>query len=148
MVGEGPQEALARAISSSRGLEVTFRQSVPGEELSALIRGAQALVFPSTWREAAPAVYAEALSAGTPLIAVPGNAVADLIEHDATGLVIPTLTSEALTSGLSAITTQGDSLRAHCYRIYQRDYTFESWQEKLRIAYAAAATHREQSISS
>lgn len=141
VVGEGPLEEPARRLSASRGLRVTFAGRVPDEELEARLRQAEALVFPSRWREGAPAVYAEALSAGVPVIAIKGNAVADFVLDDGTGEVVGDLNPDSLLEALRSVRDGGSGLRHHCYATYERHYAYRSWELNLRVAYADAAAH-------
>lgn len=138
VIGEGPLEDTARRLSDNRGLQVTFVGKVSDDDLSDRLRQAEALIFPSRWREGAPAVYAEALSAGLPVIAVTGNAVADFVQIDQTGVVLDRMTSASILVALQRIGEGSDELRVHCYDVYQQLYAVKVWEKNLRDAYVEA----------
>jgi glycosyltransferase involved in cell wall biosynthesis len=123
-------------------LHVEFRGRVTDEALADELRAAVALIFPSTWREGAPAVYAEALSAGLPVIAVRGNAVAEFVDQDRTGVVVEELTELTIDSAVAEITLRAESLFTTCRNIYLRDYTRESWMSRLNQIYIDAVAKR------
>lgn len=85
IVGDGPlAEVVARAAAANPRVE-WIGQKTPSE-VSGLMRGALALVFPSEWYETFGRVAAESFAAGTPVIAADHGAVAELVDHGRTGL--------------------------------------------------------------
>lgn len=147
VIGKGPLERDAVELAAVRGLDVDFRGFVSDEELTELLGSARVLVFPSTWREGAPAVYAEALSVGVPVLAVAGNAVADAVAADATGVVIPNLGVTELTAGLREIDEHWDALSTRARHVYGNNYTIDHWLEGVNAAYRDAIALRRSRIS-
>src|SRR5690606_6393243 len=52
-----------------------------------LLRGARCLLFPIGWEEPFGMVMIEAMACGTPVVALRGGAVAEVVEHGVTGIV-------------------------------------------------------------
>jgi len=142
VIGQGPLESTARELARNRDLDVDFLGRISAERLTTELQTASALIFPSTWREGGPAVYAEALSAGLPLISVDGNAVADFINRDKTGVVIAELVEDGLLRAMRCIANAGADLNSRCREIYARDYTKQVWLANLRGIYLQAIARR------
>jgi glycosyltransferase involved in cell wall biosynthesis len=88
------------------------------------------LVFPSGCREGFPLVYAEALSAGLPVLAFEGSAVTDLVVQDGTGAVAtwdkPIRDQLSLTAGIS---------RLHCRAVFDEKYSESAFVERATATY-------------
>jgi len=66
---------------------VEFVGEVDGKTKSDLLRGALALLFPIRWPEPFGLVMVEALACGTPVLALRGGSVDEIIDHGVTGYV-------------------------------------------------------------
>jgi glycosyltransferase involved in cell wall biosynthesis len=85
IVGDGPlKDRVVEAAARQSNVEWLGHR--PVEDVHALMRKADMLVFPSEWYETFGRVAAEAFAAGTPVIAANIGAVAELVEHGRTGL--------------------------------------------------------------
>jgi len=69
LAGSGPETAHLMSLAQDLGLQqrVTFLGSIPGPEVRALMRGADAVLLPSRW-EAMPMVLLEGVAEGAKLI--------------------------------------------------------------------------------
>jgi glycosyltransferase involved in cell wall biosynthesis len=67
---------------------VEFRGAVSASEASTLLRGARALLFPSTCYEGSPRVIAEAYAAGVPVIGTAIGGIPEVIEPHVTGVLV------------------------------------------------------------
>jgi glycosyltransferase involved in cell wall biosynthesis len=67
------------------GSTVEWRENVSGEEKAELLAGARAMVFPLQWEEPFGLAMVEAMVSGTPVIAMPRGAAAELVEPGITG---------------------------------------------------------------
>jgi glycosyltransferase involved in cell wall biosynthesis len=87
IAGDGP---LARSFTERYGSTsgVEFRLRVPAAEMPALYRHAWAMVHPSEY-ETFGLVVVEAMASGTPVIAARVSPLPDLIDHDRTGILVP-----------------------------------------------------------
>ena len=140
VVGRGPLEADARQIAHRRGLDVQFCGYVDDETLGHLLNSAIALVFASSWREGAPAVYAESMAAGLPVISLKGNAVAEAVSADGTGVVVDALSEQLLAEAIETVAEEGETLRSRCSRVFEEQYTTNKWLEKIFQIYLEVKT--------
>lgn len=86
IAGDGPQGAELRRRA---GPSVLFSGPLPAPEIPDLIRGARAVLVPSVWYEAQPRVILESYSAGVPVLASRIGGLAELVENDRSGLLLP-----------------------------------------------------------
>lgn len=138
LVGQGPLDHEVTELIAERELRVDRRSSITDSELTELLRTSRALIFPSLWREGAPAVYAEALSAGLPVISLRGNAVAEFVERDGTGAVVEQLDEESLIAAMEVTDHGGNALRSRSASVFERDYSVDRWLDEIRGIYEAA----------
>jgi glycosyltransferase involved in cell wall biosynthesis len=86
IVGDGPESPMvADAARRIPGVEWLGRQTM--EEVYTLLGEASMLIFPSVWYETFGLVAIESFAKGTPVIAADIGAIAELVEHDRTGLL-------------------------------------------------------------
>lgn len=92
--GAGP--LLANAKELARGRDITFAGHLPREAVTAAVRNARGLVFPSRWPDPFGLAYAEAMAAGTPVLARRPAAAAQFVHQHRTGMVVDEVTSDAI----------------------------------------------------
>lgn len=85
IVGDGPLAKQAIAASKKQP-EIEWLGRRPLKEVHHLMGEAKFLVFPSKWYETFGRVAVEAFAKGTPVIAAQIGAIAELVEHERTGL--------------------------------------------------------------
>lgn len=85
IVGDGPLSSWV-AQTAQRLDHVEWLGRRPIEEVYTLMGEAMVLLFPSQWYETFGRVAAEAFAKGTPVIAASIGAIAELIDHERTGL--------------------------------------------------------------
>lgn len=87
MIGDGPLMDEARAlIADNPQMNVELLGRIPRDEVSAIMRDAYALVFPSECYETFGLVAVEAFAVGTPVIAAGHGAPAEIVQDGETGL--------------------------------------------------------------
>ena len=86
LAGDGPERAALEAIAPE-GVE--FRGTVSPEEVTILLKGARALLFPTRCNEGGPRSVIEAYAAGVPVIATGLGALPEMVEHGISGLLVP-----------------------------------------------------------
>lgn len=79
----GSEAYMQRLRALADGLRVEFAGPVPSEQMPALLRELDLLVFASRWPENLPILVLEALAAGVPLIASRIAGVAEVLHDDA-----------------------------------------------------------------
>lgn len=69
------------------GRTVIHHPHLPNDEVVKLVGRASAFLFPISWDEPFGLVVAEAMAAGTPVIAAPRGSLPELVEHGVTGFL-------------------------------------------------------------
>ncbi len=111
IVGDGP--ALDGLVAATRGLRgVEWVGRAPGEQVRAMLQSARFLVVPSLCYETFGRVIIEAFAAGTPVIAPRHGAIAELVEHERTGLLFDPGSASALASAVEQLLATPASLAA------------------------------------
>lgn len=67
------------------GERISHFRTLANDDVLALLSRARAFVFPISWDEPFGLVVAEALAAGTPVVATPRGSLPELVEHGVTG---------------------------------------------------------------
>jgi len=129
VVGEGPEEERLRALAPPT---VELRGGVPASEVPALLRGARALVVPSTWYEGAPRAIVEAYAAGVPVLASDLGALPEIVVEGRTGFLLPPDRPEAWVEAADQIAGDGVSER-------MGEAAYERWREVHGPEHALAA---------
>jgi glycosyltransferase involved in cell wall biosynthesis len=129
VVGEGPEEERLRALAPPT---VELRGSVPASEVPALLRGARALVVPSTWYEGAPRAIVEAYAAGVPVLASDLGALPEIVVEGRTGFLLPPDRPEAWVEAADQIAGDGVGER-------MGEAAYERWREVHGPEHALAA---------
>lgn len=88
IIGSGPMEPAVRQWAAGRA-NVELTGILGSEEALRAILDARLLVMPSLWYEGFPLTLREALACGTPAIASDLGSMAEIIQHDRTGLLVP-----------------------------------------------------------
>jgi glycosyltransferase involved in cell wall biosynthesis len=95
IVGEGQDRAALQNLAAELGLHdrVAFAGWVAPEEIASYLAAGDVFVGPSRtspegWVEAQGLVFAEAMLAGTPVIATRVGGITEIVEHERTGLLV------------------------------------------------------------
>jgi glycosyltransferase involved in cell wall biosynthesis len=100
------------------GNRVRHFPTLPNAEVLALMGRARAFLFPISWDEPFGLVVAEAMAAGTPVLATPRGSLPELVEHGVTGFLGET--DEELAEYAERA---GDLDRAACRRRAEERYS-------------------------
>jgi glycosyltransferase involved in cell wall biosynthesis len=101
----------------------------PGEEMPTeqplarrleLLRGAWALVNPVRWPEPFGLVMVEALACGTPVVAFPNGAAAEIVEHGWTGFLC-----RDEQEMVAAVHRVGEIRRAYCRSVAEQRFSMQ-----------------------
>ena len=110
LIGDGPLAAALR--QQSEGLKnVSFLGWLPNPEVRRWMGGALALCVPSVTAsdgdaEGLPTVIFEAMAAGVPVVASRHAGIAEAVEHNVTGLLVPEGDPAALADALAGLLAQ------------------------------------------
>jgi glycosyltransferase involved in cell wall biosynthesis len=111
VVGDGP--ALRGLVAASRALGgVEWVGRACGEQVRAMMRSARFVVVPSLCYETFGKVIAEAFAAGAPVVAAGHGALAELVQHDRTGLLFDPGSATALANAVERVLAAPESLAA------------------------------------
>lgn len=139
VAGSGPLEA-ALKISAARK-SIRFVGQVRREQIGRLLADSRALVFPSRWRESAPALtYVEALSAGRPTLAIGAHAVADDVVEAHSGVAVPGF--EALADGMAALSSRLAESATAARARFEEQYSEHSWLGRISNVYHSVVMPR------
>ncbi|HEY4229941.1 MAG TPA: glycosyltransferase family 4 protein [Thermoanaerobaculia bacterium] len=100
------------------GVRVRHFPTLPNAEVVALMGRARAFLFPVSWEEPFGLVLAEAMAAGTPVVATPRGSLPELVAHGVTGYLGET-DEELAEYAIQA----GDLDRAACRRRAEERYS-------------------------
>jgi glycosyltransferase involved in cell wall biosynthesis len=144
--GSGPEEAWIRdqIADSELGRHVRFAGVVRGGGKADMLRNSDVLLLPSSHPEGFPFAVLEAFSAGMPVIATSIGALAEVVSHGETGLIIPPHSSAALAAAMRQF-IDDDGLRrrmgARARELVERSYSHDEMRRVFaRVYYAAART--------
>jgi glycosyltransferase involved in cell wall biosynthesis len=97
---------------------VEFLGEIGERDKQALLGGALALVFPIRWPEPFGMVMVEAMACGTPVIAMRGGSVPEVLDHGVTGLVC-----DGIDQAVAAVGRIHELSRAACRRVFEQRFT-------------------------
>jgi glycosyltransferase involved in cell wall biosynthesis len=108
VIGRGEEEAHLKALCRELGVDqcVTFYGHVDNHEIPAVYQKMDVLVVPSVWPENSPVTIAEAMASSLPVIASKVGGVAELVEDEVTGFLVPPRDSHALAERLGRFLAQ------------------------------------------
>ena len=134
-----------REVAPLLGAGVEHRGAVSREEVYAEMGKAAALLFPIAWEEPFGLVAAEALMAGTPVVAYARGALPELIEDGRTGYLVPPNDEAAfIQAARNAISLGRAICRAEAERRFSLAAMIEAHEEmykKLKVESAPLAFH-------
>lgn len=140
LVGEGESKAELAALAASLGVadRVTFHGF--RDDTEAVMAAADALIMPSL-HEGLPYTLLEAMSVGLPVVASDVGGLAEVLRHEATGLLFPVGDAKALARGLSTLATAPERRAAvglAAARLQRERYTLTAMGEAYLAAYERA----------
>jgi len=139
IVGDGPER---NALQQGSPQNVEFRGTVSAEQVTQLLGGARALVYPSRWYEGAPRSIIEAYAAGVPVIGTAIGGLPELIDDGVSGLLVPPRNASAWVDAVDLMKTDtGRGLSEGAYDAWHRTYSPEKGLEALERAYRSALAH-------
>lgn len=96
---------------SANAAKISFKGTFPQAQFGEVLANIDVLVIPSRWYENTPLVMQSALATKTPLIATNLGGMAEIIEHDRTGLLFDLNSVESLKEQLLRVVNEPGLLR-------------------------------------
>jgi len=147
VAGEGPDAAALRTLASELGVadHVRFTGFIPDVDVPLYMDAADLFAFHSTY-ETFGIVLAEAMIRGLAVVSVNDPAIAEVVDHGRTGLLVPILDHEAMAESLAALLADparreamGQAGRAKAERLFRWDALAGQYEMAL-----AAVCRRER----
>jgi glycosyltransferase involved in cell wall biosynthesis len=111
-------------------------------DIAAFFDRIDVLVVPSEPVDANPRVIMEAFAAGVPVIAFDSGGIAELIEHNVTGVLVESHTATALAGAIVGVVQRPEQLTGigdQAYAVWQQRFTLQRFQSEVSVAVEAAA---------
>ena len=127
ILGDGPLRAELANAAARQGLPIELLGQRPKDEVLRLMRRAALQIVPSECYEGFPMVILEAFACGTPVVASNIGSLAEIVEHERTGLLFAPGDAEDLASKVQSLAnsparlTYGHAARA----VFEEKYTAE-----------------------
>lgn len=125
-------ESEVRPLLSAPGVE--YVGEIGEREKAAFLGGAAALLFPIDWPEPFGLAMIEALSCGTPVIALRSGSVPEVVEHGTTGWIV-----DSEDEAVERLRDIGSVSRHACRRAFERRFTAERMARDYCAVYEAVA---------
>lgn len=142
IIGDGPLIESA-CLKADRIPQVEILGRLSADRVYDLMGEATMLIFPSEWYETFGRVAVEAFAKGTPVIGANIGAIAELIEHQQTGLLFEPGNSEDLRSKVEWALDNPQTwqqMRQHARLEYETKYTAEANYQQLMAIYNSVRT--------
>lgn len=145
ILGDGPMADVVRA-ATARHPNIQWLGRRPLEEVYRMMGDAAFLLMSSQWYEGLPRTIVESFSKGTPIIVPKLGAMAELVDHERTGLHFAPGDVADLARQLRAAFDQPErmlAMRPAARREYESKYTAnENYRQLLAIYETAIARHQ------
>lgn len=150
IVGDGPQRVALEALVKERGLPDCV--SLPGNQsqVAPWLRAMDIFCLPSYANEGVPQALMQAMACGLPVISTPVGSIAEIVEDDATGLLVPPNDVDALYAAMARLL--GDSslrqrLGAAARNVAVERFGLEHMLERMEQVFANVITSCKQASS-
>lgn len=135
IIGSGEQEVMLKELATTLSLKkVHFLGQQNRATVYAHMHASSAVIVPSTYYETFGLTAAEAMAAGKPVIASNHGSLAELIQHDKTGLLFPAGNFQALAQSITTILknpSQAATLGAAAQAQIRKKYDIDIHMTKL-----------------
>jgi glycosyltransferase involved in cell wall biosynthesis len=147
VVGDGHLGSILREAATRLDAPVTFRGSLPHEQVLQLYRRAAVFCLPcvvaSTGdRDGLPSSVLEAMALGVPVVTTAVGGLRELVVDGKTGLIVPERNPLALADALERLLSDGtlaNRLAAESRRVVERGFSLDRSVSRLRELFPGAA---------
>jgi len=139
MVGDGPGRDNLREQVARLGLEE--RVLMPGNQadVTPWLHALDVFVLPSYANEGVPQALMQAMAVGVPVISTPVGSIDELVQHEATGLMVPPQDADALRAAIERLLDEpalgqrlAQAARAWVQSRYSRERMLDSMEAIFR----------------
>ena len=139
LIGEGPERSRVRRLAQRLGIaeRIRFRGYQPEPE--PVLAAAELFVL-STRSEALPRSVLEAMRAGLPVVATDVGGVSEAVEHECSGLLVPSEDVQALAAAIDSLLVDPERRRrfgAAGREAFERQFRLEQTVERTLAVYRA-----------
>jgi glycosyltransferase involved in cell wall biosynthesis len=137
IVGEGPERESALLQVRQFGLENNFEFLGHRDDVPALLAEADLFVLPSR-SEAFPNAVIEAMAAGLPVVATHVGGIAELVQQERTGVLVPSEDPEALAGAVLNLMARpefANALGRTARQEVEREYSLSSMVARFEELY-------------
>lgn len=148
IVGDGPMSPSIEALVQ-RHKHVQWLGRLDFDAVMQQMRGASAVIIPSTCYENFPRTIVEAYAAGTPVIAAAHGSMTDIVADGETGLHFAAGSADALAAVIDRCandTSVLSGMREAAREAYETQYTADRNHQQLIAVYEAALAHANATI--
>lgn len=136
IAGEGPTDYRARLedMASEVAAEVRFVGRVPHDEMPALYREQDVLIFPSIWPEPFGLTHLEAMASGTPVISTADGGHGEFLRDNENALIFPKEDEMALANCLQRMAGESGLAERLAHvgrRTVEREFSLEGYVSRL-----------------
>jgi glycosyltransferase involved in cell wall biosynthesis len=144
IAGEGPERESALLQVRHLGIENSFEFLGHRDDVPALLAEADLFVLPSR-SEAFPNAVIEAMAAGLPVVATHVGGIAELVQHERTGVLVPSEDPEALAAAVMKLMARPDRANAlgrTARQEIERQYSLSSMVARFEELYESELVAR------
>jgi len=139
IVGTGPKEESLKADVRSRGLSdrVSFKGKVSDKKIPEFYNRASLFVLPSVW-EGHPLTLLEAWASGLPVVATNVDGIAEFVEHEENGYLVPVQSPPHLAEGLRYALANPEKAKSWGqagHELVRNQYSWKKAAEKTQAVY-------------
>lgn len=124
---------------------ITFVGECSGEEKRSLLSNAKCLLFPASWEEPFGLVMAEAMACGTPVLAFPNGAVAEVLQEFPE--LICSTTDEMVNKLKNGIFPRAEELHKYVSKHFSTEAMADQYEEIYRQVIEVSKTAPDESPS-
>lgn len=130
--GDGQLLPEVKALTTE---SISYQGPTDRQSLLARLPGSRGLVFSSHTGEGLPTIYLEALAAGIPVLATPGNSAADDVARSGSGVVLDDWSPAAFAAGADTIESSWARYAAAARERFAEKYSEQSWLRLIARVY-------------
>jgi glycosyltransferase involved in cell wall biosynthesis len=132
VLGDGPERDRCERMAPA---SVRFLGAVTRADVDLHLAAAGALIVTTRCMETFGLVAAEALARGTPVVALRGSTIADLVEEHAAGVVVDDV--DDIADAATTLDARGPTLREHCHQVHADEFSEPVWTRRVSALFEA-----------